>query len=213
MRIRTFASILAVLLLGLAAPRMASAQSSRGTYQFSFDDGYIKYVEYDAVNQTGGTVGSMFYSDQAPVVYNDLDGTGDPSTKYDGFSMKVAFDGLDVQQNQAVMSGTVGDSNVRELIGKRVLLTVEDNGDGTRLPDKLTWGVYTVINRTWTPSDAELKEDPGVGLRWLATDAERREDPGIVMPRDETITTKSFPIASYDFADIAKGSGDLVVSP
>ena len=213
MRIRTFASILAVLLLGLAAPRLASAQSSRGTYQFSFDDGYIKTVEYDAVNQQGNTVGSMFYSDEAPVVYKDLDGAGDPSTKYDGFSMKVDFDGLNVDKNQAVMSGTVGDSNVRELIGKRVLLTVEDNGDGTRVPDRLTWGVYTVINRTWTPSDAELKEDPGVGLRWWATDAERRDDVGYAMPKDEKITSQSFPVASYDFASVAKGSGDLVVTP
>jgi hypothetical protein len=213
MRIRTFASVLAVLLLGFAAPRLAAAQSSRGAYQFSFDDGYVKYAEFDAANQAGGTVGSMFYSDEASLVLQDVDGAGDPQTKYANVTLKVDFDGLDVDKNQAVMSGTVSDSNVREAIGKRVLLTVEDNGDNTRVSDKLTWGFYTPVNRTWTPSDAELKDDPGVGMRWLATDAERRDDPGVVMPRDESVTIKSFPLDAYDFASIDKGTGDILVQP
>jgi hypothetical protein len=216
MKTRTLISILALLLLGCVAPRLTQAQTSgesaRGTYQFSLEDGTLKYVEFDAVNQ-GSTVGSMFYSDEDTIVYTDVDGTGDPENKYAGATLKINFDGLTVDKNQAVMSGTVEDSNVREEIGKRVLLTVEDNGDNTRVPDRLTWGFYKPVVRTWTPSDAEWKDDPGVGMRWLATDAERRDDPGIVMPRSETIDNKSFPISSYNFADIAKGSGDITVQP
>jgi hypothetical protein len=128
--------------------------------------------------------------------------------------MKVSFDGLVVaNKNQAVMSGTVSDASIRELIGQRVLLTVEDNGDNTRLPDRLTWGIYKPVVRNWTPSDAEWKEDPGVGLRWVATDAERKDDPGIAMPRLETIDTKTFPTSSYDFAEVSRGAGDIVVQP
>jgi hypothetical protein len=147
----------------------------------------------------------------SPLYYWDLDGTGEKEEKYAGFFIKAVFDDLVVNKNQAVMSGIVRDSSVPHLIGLRVLLTVEDNGDGTR--DLLTWGVYKEIVRNWIPSDAEWKEDPGVGLTWWATDAERRDDVGYKMPRDESITTQTFPLASYAFADIAKGAGDIVVRP
>lgn len=219
MKIRTFASISALLLLCFTATSMTHAQtagqSASGTYQFYLDDGYAKYVEFDARTQTdGSTTSSLFYSDEARVSYQDVDGTGDPSLResYDGFSLKVEFDGLVVNRNQAVMSGTISDSSISSMIGQRVLLTVEDNGDNTREPDRLTWGFYKPVERNWTPSDAELREDPGVGLRWTATDAERRDDVGVAMPGDEAITSQSFPVSSYSFADVARGSGDILVA-
>lgn len=218
MKVRTFATFFALFLLSLATPSLTSAQTSgqaaSGTYQFSFEDGYTKYVEFDARTQANGsTTGSLLLSDEATIVYRDLDGTGDPQVKYPGFYIKANFDGLVVNKNQAVMSGTVNDSSIRDLIGQRVLLTVEDNGDNTRVPDKLTWGLYKPVERNWTPSDAELKEDPGVGLRWLATDAERKDDEGIVMPRDESINTNTFPVATYAFVDVDNGAGDIRVQP
>lgn len=220
MKIRTFTSILALLLLGFAAPQLTTAQtagqSAKGSYQFSFEDGYTKYTEFDATTQAdGSTVGSMYLSDEATVSYQDVDGTGDPSLqeKYEGYSVKASFDGLVVDKNQAVMSGTITDSNIRDLIGQRVLLTVEDNGDNTRVSDKLTWGFYKPVERNWKASDGELKDDPGVGLRWIATDSERRDDVGVQMPRDETITTQSFPVSSYSFVDVEKGTGDILVQP
>jgi hypothetical protein len=82
-----------------------------------------------------------------------------------------------------------------------------------REPDRLTWGLYKPIDRNWTPSDAELKEDPGVGLRWWATDAERRDDVGYAMPLDDKVSIKSFPFASYLFVDTEDGVGDIVVAP
>jgi hypothetical protein len=216
MKIKTLASFFALLLLSLATPSLTSAQttgqSATGTYKFSFEDGSAKYVEFDARTQAdGSTVGQMYLSDEATVVYRDVDGAGDPEEKYPGFYIKADFDGLVVDKNQAVMSGTVRDSSIRYLIGQRVLLTVEDNGDNSREPDKLTWGFYKPVERNWTPSDAERKEDEGVGLRWFATDAERKDDVGVAMPRDESINTQSFPVASYAFADIAEGSGDIRV--
>jgi hypothetical protein len=220
MKIKALTSILALLLLGFATSRQAAAQtagqSAKGAYQFSFDDGYTKYTEFDATTQSdGSTTGSMFYSDEATVSYQDVDGTGDPSFKetYPGFSIKVGFDGLVVDKNQAVMSGTVTDSGIRDLIGQRVLLTVADNGDNTRVPYQLTWGIYKPVVRDWTPSDAELKVDPGVGMRWVATDAERRDDKGVVMPISTEINAQSFSVSSYNFADVAKGAGDIIVQP
>ena len=210
-----FALLSAMLLSGLAtmtARAQTAGSAASGNYQFTFSDRYVKDVEFSAQTLSDGTTsGSMFLSDEAPVVYLDADGAGDPQEKYAGFYLKADFDGLVVSGNRAVMSGTVRDSSIPYLLGQRVLLTVEDNGDNTKVPDKVMWGVYKPINRDWKPSDAELKDDPGVGLRWWATDAEVKDDRGYQMPRSEAIDTATFALAAYDFADTTDGVGDIVV--
>lgn len=211
MRIIRFASTIALLLTVCAAAR---AQAAKGTYKFTLGDKYIKYVEFDCVAlKEGGATGTLLLSDEAPVVYRDVDGDGSPEEKYAGFSISVSFDNMSVVKNQAVMEGVVRDSTIPSLIGLRVLLTVEDNGDNLREPDRLTWGLYKPIKRDWTPSDAELEKDPGVGLRWWATDAELKDDVGYEMPRDERVTLLSFPFSAYLFVDTEDGTGDIVVSP
>jgi hypothetical protein len=214
MKTTRFISILALFLLIFVTPQLTTAQSASGTYQFSQADGYTKYVEFDARALTGGgATGGMTFTDEAPILFLDVDGAGEQEERYEGFYIRAEFDGLVVNSNQAVMSGTVTDSSIRSFVGQRVLLTVEDNGDNTREPDKLTWGIYSPVERGWTPSDAELERDPGVGMTWRATDAERKDDEGVNMPRDETISTQSFPLASYAFVDVERGSGDIRVVP
>ncbi|HVF67869.1 MAG TPA: hypothetical protein VM914_09410 [Pyrinomonadaceae bacterium] len=216
MRIVRFTILSALLLSGLAATSLTTrAESASGTYQFTVDDKSVKYVEFDAQRlATGGVSGSLFFSDEATIVYQDVDGVGDPRDKYAGAYIKADVDDLVVEDNLAVISGTVRDSSIPYLVGLRVLLTVEDNGDNTRVPDKLTWGVYKFVKRDWVPSDAEWKDDPGVGLRWWAKDAERRDDVGYQMPLTEApADTKSFPVAAYGFVDITGGVGDIKVAP
>ncbi|HEX8708789.1 MAG TPA: hypothetical protein VF723_11145 [Pyrinomonadaceae bacterium] len=217
MKIKVFAPALALFLFSFTAPQSAVAQSSSGSYQFTIDDKYTKTLDFAARTVSGNSAtGDMTFTDEAPVSYQDVDGTGDPSLKetYAGYYIKVAFDEMvTANKNQAVMSGTIQDSSIRSFIGQRVLLTVEDNGDNTRIPDQMTWGIYNVVKRTWTPSDAELKDDPGVGLRWLATDAERKDDVGVVYPRSEEITSQSFPVAAYGFVDVLRAAGDISVIP
>lgn len=213
MRIVRF-TLLSTLLLAASA-LTARAEAASGNYQLTIDDKAVKYVEFDAQRLADGSVsGSMFLSDEATIVYQDVDGAGDPSEKYAGVYIKADLDGIVVEDNQAVMSGTVRDSSIPYLLGLRVLLTVEDNGDNTRVPDKLTWGVYKFIKKDWTPSDAEWKDDPGVGLTWWATDLERRDDKGYQMPRpDAPAGTQSFPVAGYSFIDASDGVGDITVRP
>jgi hypothetical protein len=216
MKIKAIAALFTLCLLSVATTLSISAQTSgqsaSGTYQFSLDDGYTKYLEFEAHTQADGTAtGQMTFSDEARLTIQDLDGTGDKEVTYPGAYIKADFDGLVVDKNQAVMSGTVRDSSIREFIGQRVLLTVEDNGDNTRVPDHVTWGIYQPVARSWTPSDAELKEDPGVGLRWVATDAEVRDDKGIVMPRSELIDTQTYPGSAYAYVEVEKGAGDIKV--
>ena len=210
---RSLAPFLVLFLLGLILiPTQASAQAASGTYQFSLEDGYTKYLEFAAQKDASGAAsGQMTLSDEAKFTIQDVDGTGEKEVTYPGFYFKAEFDSMIVEKNQAVMSGIVRDSSIREFIGQRVLLTVEDNGDNTRETDKLTWGIYKPIVRDWIPSDAELKEDPGVGLRWYATDAERKDDIGYWMPRSEQVDINSFPVSTYAFVDIARGAGDIIV--
>ena len=217
MKIIRFASILALLLPGFAAPPAAGAwtggQSAIGSYQFALEDGYAKYVEFDARTQEGGGAsGHMFFSDEAEVTDQDVDGAGDAQGSYRGFYLRAEFDGLVVVNNQAVASGTVSDSSIAGLIGQRVLLSVEDNGDNTREPDRLSWEIYPA-ERGWATSDAELERDEGVGMRWVAADAERRDDPGVEMPRGEAVGPQSFPLAANTFVDLERRSGDIRVQP
>ena len=212
MKMSRVITILALLLAG-SVPA-AAAESARGSYQFTLGDRLTKYVEFDAQAQTGGGAsGRLFYSDEAEVTEQDVDGVGDPEERQQGFYLSADLDGLTVSGNRAVMSGTVREASIKSLVGLRVLLTVEDNGNDGREPDKLTWGVYKPVKRDWTPSDAELERDPGVGMTWRATDAELREDPGIQMPPDESIGTQTFPFAAYAFVDTEDGAGDIVVQP
>ena len=213
-----FASLFALFLLGFTSAPSAKAQTgeqyAKGAYQFSFEDGYTKYVEFEAQGRgDGSATGFMTLSDEAPIASQDVDGSGEGSNEeYKGVYIKAEFDSMVVNKNQAVMSGIIQDSSIRNYIGQRVLLTVKDNGDNSRVPDQITWGVYQQIKRDWTPSDAEAEKDDGVGLRWWATDAERKDDVGYAMPRDTTTTNaQSFPVASYAFVEIVRGAGDIIV--
>jgi hypothetical protein len=212
------APLLALALLGAAAgPPAAGARVgeplARGSYRFSLGDGHAKYVEFDAQGLAdGGASGSLFLSDEAPLVYQDADGEGSREETYRGFYLSASFDGLTVVGNQAVMSGDVRDSSIPDLIGQRVLLTVEDNGDNSREPDRLTWGVYRPKGR-WEVSDAEWEHDPGAGMTWEASDNERRDDVPVAMPRERKIDTQTFLLSAFVFVDAADGAGDIVVRP
>jgi hypothetical protein len=211
------ASLVALTLLALAAPPPAGARVgdplARGSYRFSLGDRYTKYVEFDAQTlPRGGATGQMFLSDEAPLTFQDTDGEGTPERTYEGFYLSASFDQMVVVGNQAVMSGDVRDSSIPDLIGQRVLLTVEDNGDNSREPDKLTWGVYRPKG-SWEVSDGEWENDPGVGMTWEASDGERREDTPIMMPRERRIDTDTFLLSAFVFVNAEDGTGDIFVQP
>ena len=213
MRTLRFTSLLALVLMTFAAAQTTRAAAAAGSYQFTLtDDKYLKYVEFDATGKDDGSAtGYISMTDEAVINIQDVDGTGEKG-RLVGYNFKADVDGLVVTENRAVLSGVIRTSSNDAFIGQRVLLTILD-GEKTREPDGLTWGVYKPINRTWVPSDAEWKEDPGVGLRWWATDAEVRGDIGYQMPRDESVGAKTFPVAAYGFVDADNTAGDIRVSP
>jgi hypothetical protein len=213
MRTLRFISLLTLALMTFAAAQTTRAATASGSYQFTLPgEKELKYVEFSAEGDgSGKATGSIYFSDEAVYTILDVDGTGEKG-RFAGYTIKADVDGLIVTENEAIVSATIRDSSVQAFIGQRVLLTVQDNGQDPRRPDLVTWGLYKPINRDWIPSDAEWKEDPGVGLRWWATDLEQKGDVGYAMPRDESFGTQTFPLSSYIYADVDNAAGDIRVT-
>lgn len=217
------ATMIALFLLTFTTLDPTNAQtpgtSADGSFKFTMENDYFKTVEFRAfVEKDGSTTGSMIFSGPETIPNQNVD--GDDNKEFSGrltsLDMDVDFDTLVVDKNKAVMSGTIRNCNVFEYVGRRVLLTVEDNGDGTstRLLDKFTWGFYRTIERTWVPTDAEQKDDKGAYLRWWATDAERKDDVGYEMPRQsDKVDTRTFPNVAYSLETSQYGNGGLTVRP
>lgn len=158
----------------------------------------------------GSVTGQLSVPDQDV----DGDGTGDPSATATTLSLRVDVDCVRVQGNRAVLAGQVRESNVSTYVGRRMLLTVEDGGEGKNAgPDRYTWGQYRSTAATWIASDGELAFDPGVGLTWIATDSERTDDVGIPSNPPAGIDCQSFPLSSYALEDLPLGSGNIQVKP
>lgn len=213
-------SLLGLFLLSFAAPGLsaagASGSSANGDFQFSLLDGELRYIQFDVRTQKNGeTKGQMTFNEPGTVVGTEA-GTGSSSINSPaGLFMTAEFDCLQIKGKAAVMSGVITQSNALNAIGARILLVVEDNGEGSNAPspDKLTWGVYTQTAQNWTPSDADLENDPGVGLTWLATDAERSDDVGIPSNQSKVVGCQSFPLSSYTLVDVPHGFGNIQVKP
>ena len=212
------AAFAALLLVSLVLPGLtraaADGPSATGSFQFTLDDGQLRNLEFNARNQNNGnTVGQMTFSDPAAVPVPDPDNPHDITNT--GALVTAKFDCLQITGNQAVMSGVITESNIAAAIGLRVLLVVEDNGEGVNIstPDKLTWGVYQSATANWIAKDAERDDDNGASLTWIAKDAERPEDAGVPSNQSKVIGCQSFPLSSYSFVDIKHGGGNIQVQP
>jgi hypothetical protein len=213
-------SIFLLVSLSIALPTLsfagANGPSATGSFQFALEDGQPKYLEFNARQQNNGRiVGEMTFTDPNATLVVDPDAPPSANGPATGASMRAEFDCLKITGNRAVMSGLIVESNVLTAIGLRVLLVVEDNGEGINAPanDRLTWGVYQNPATGWTPKDAERDDDNGAGLSWLATDAERLDDAGVPSNQSRIIGCQSFPLSSYSFVDIAHGGGNVQVQP
>jgi hypothetical protein len=216
-------SVLALSLLGVpAAPLTASAQaggpSAAGSLSFLSPDGAKKHLEFRALaGGDGSATGKMTFSGAAEIPEQDVDGTGRAgfSGKVEELYVEAEFDGMTVEGNRAVLSGRVTACNVGEYIGQRVLLAVEDNGEGRgEKADRLAWAFSRPSEGGWTPTDAELEKDEGALLTWVATDAEREDDKGVPVTKKEgEFDHRSFPLSAHDFADVTGLDGDIQVRP
>jgi hypothetical protein len=211
------ASIMALLLVAVALPSLtlagADGPSANGNFQFALDDGTPKFLEFNAREQNNGrTVGEMTFSDPTVIPVDDPDAGNSNSP---GALIRAKFDCLKITGNRAVMSGVISESNLLSAVGLRILLVVEDNGEGINAAttDKLTWGIYQPAGGAWVPTDAERDDDNGAGLSWLATDFERPDDVGVPSKQSKIVGCQSFSLSAYSFVDIAHGGGNVQVQP
>ncbi len=134
------ASLFVLGLVFVATPLRAHAQAgaASGKYTFIMDDELSKYVEFEAqAGERGAATGYMIFTDEAKVVLQDVDGTGDtPKEEPVAFYMKAELDAMTIEKNRAVISGVVRDSSYHSYIGRWVQLVIEDN-DGVEVPDRL----------------------------------------------------------------------------
>lgn len=202
--------------VGVATAQTAGPSAS-GTYRFVLEDRVVKSLDFSvSKDERGRVTGQMRYVDPTPVPDTDIDEDPRPGDAPPEFSMIATFDSLTVERNRAVMNGIVRESSHRSYVGKFVQLVIEDNGNDSRVPDRLTWSFCKPKPTGWVPSDAERQDDDGAYLHWWATDAERRDDVGIPSPNllpAEEWSCPVLPISLYSYADVLEWSGDLVVQP
>lgn len=219
MKITGFASVFALCLLSLTTPQTATAQtegpSVSGTYWFLLEDDLVKSLELNvATDAKGTTTGQMTFTDEARIP--DVDDAEDPRAgdAPSPFYVKAELDGLTIEKNRAVITGTVRDSSHKTYVGKWVQLVVEDNRE-LGIQDNLLWRFCRPGPGGWVPTDAELAFDNGAYLSWWATDAERKDDVGIpsrnLLGEEKGCTIH--PLSFYEFATIGKWEGDIVVQP
>ena len=193
----------------------AFAQNVGGTFRTETERG-IRAIEFSATGTSSGRAsGDILWSE--PVVLTDQDvdgdGTGDPEIR-EIVSLRIAVDCLKVERSRAVLGGLIRESSAGSYVGRRMLLTVEDNAETERRePDRYSLGLYRPTAATWVPTDAELHFDPGAGMEWVATDAERDDDKGISSrPRPE-VDCEAFPLTSFDLEDLSADDGDVQIRP
>src|SRR6185437_13894536 len=107
---RVPASLLILCLVFLATPVLAFAQAgaANGNYKFVMEDGFTKYLEFDARSDEKGTAsGYMVFNDEAPVIFIDVDGTGEPRDEPLPFSMKADWSSMTIEKNRALINGVV----------------------------------------------------------------------------------------------------------
>lgn len=207
------AFIVALLFVSLAVQSTALAGaeggSATGSFKFQLNEGEVKFVEFSARQESDGqAAGEMIFSDPSAVPVEDADESsekpGDP-----GIMVRAKFDCMKIEENRAVIGGEIYDSNVRSVVGRRVLLVVEDNGTER---DQLMWGIFQLPPAGWVPKDAERDDDEGAKLTWIATDFERDDDKGIPSNLSKVVRCESFPTGTFEFSEIKASGGDLKVT-
>src|SRR5687767_11512617 len=128
-------AILSLLAMSMATPWLTSAQpagpSANGNYRFVLEDNLTKSLEFEASSDGSTTTGQMTFRDEAGIVDQDPDAPADPKEEppRSEFYMTAVLDTLTIDNNRALLGGTVRESSHPGYVGKWVQLVVEDNGN------------------------------------------------------------------------------------
>ena len=168
------------------------------------------HFNFNAVTHEDGSVtGHLSLRDPEAAPNQDVDGTGELGLEglLNGVELTADLDSINISGNRVALSGVVTESSVQRYVGLRMILTVEDNGEGNAdVPDRITWGFYQRISRRLV-ADFE-NPDAGaypVGEKILATDEENPEA-GAFLVGESDFDSHSFPLSSYSLTNIDGGN-------
>jgi len=197
---------LSVLVLFLVSFPLAAQTAAQGSFNFNGTEG-LQTIEFDAVGDERSAQG--YFTLAGPTLVSDGELDQEEAAKtvlVKDFTMKVEVDCVSSIGTRVTMGGVVRDSNVRSMIGRVGMLTVEDNALNEKDPtDRFTFGSYWEKDITWFPTDEEVKDDAGWTMSWWATDAELKDDVGYMISRTRQVNCRSFPVATYDLDPINEG--------
>ena len=199
------AASLSILVLLVAFPLLAQS-SAQGSFNFKGPEG-LQTIDFTALSDGRSAQGSFTLSGPTLVSDGDLN-EEDPKQTYlvKDFTMKVTVDCVSALGTRMTMGGIISDSNVRSMIGRVALLTVEDNDLNEKDPtDRFTFGSYWDKDISWFPTDAEVRDDAGWSMSWWATDAERKDDVGYMISRTRQVNCRSYPVAAHELDPIGEG--------
>jgi len=196
---------------GFAAKRGAANITGGGT--FVVGDNLKGHFNFNAITHEDGSVtGKVSLRNPEGAPEQDVDGTGEPGLEGlpDGVDLAAEVDSLNINGNRATLSGVIRQSSAQRYVGLRMILTIEDNGEGNaETPDKITWGFYQrVTERLVTDFENPEAGAYPVGKKFLATDAENPEA-GAFLVGDGDFDSQSFPLTSYVLTDINGGNIQL----
>src|SRR5258705_312560 len=162
---------LSILVLLIVFPLVAQT-SAQGSFNFKGTEG-LQTIDFDASGDERSAQGTFTLAGATLVSDGELDQEDSKTVLVKDFTMKVEVDCMSTLGTRVTMGGIVRDSNVRSMIGRVAMLTVEDNDLNPKDPtDRFTFGSYWEKDITWFPTDAEVKDDAGWSFSWWATDAE-----------------------------------------
>ena len=197
---------LSVLVLFLVSFPLAAQTAAQGSFNFNGTEG-LQTIEFDAVGDERSAQG--YFTLAGPTLVSDGELDQEEAAKtvlVKDFTMKVEVDCVSSIGTRVTMGGVVRDSNVRSMIGRVGMLTVEDNALNEKDPtDRFTFGSYWEKDITWFPTDEEVKDDAGWTMSWWATDAELKDDVGYMISRTRQVNCRSFPVATYELDPISEG--------
>ena len=206
--------VLSLAALGLTGARSSSAASDgahavTGGGTFSVGANKKGHFDFNAITHADGSIsGHLSLRDPEGAPDQDVDGIGDAGLGAldDGVELRADVDSAKVEGNRAALSGVITSASVPRYVGLRIILTVEDDGEGDPEPDKITWGFYQRIPRRLVTD--EENPDAGafpVGEKFLATDAERPEE-GAFLVGESDFDSQTFPLSSYSLSNIGGGN-------
>jgi hypothetical protein len=195
---------LSILVLLVTFPLVAQTSAS-GSFNFKGPEG-LQTVDFDATGDERSAQGTFTLAGATLVSDGEPDQEDSKTVLVKDFTMKVTVDCMSTAGTRVTIGGIVSDSNVRSMIGRVAMLTVEDNDLNSKDPtDRFTFGSYWEKDITWFPTDDEVKGDAGWSFSWWATDAEQKDDVGYKISRTRQVNCRSFPVATYDLDPINEG--------